>query len=146
MLFSPRHGHRPGPKGSEKQLIAAVVAMKQRNPNWGCPRIAQQIALAFGVEIDKDMVRRILSVHHGRDLGAQGPLWPSFSGTHEGHFVELQSVPLRIGNLENLLGSGRDGPIFAPDHRFGVHRGVVDGDARAGCFSERLAVNVCQNT
>jgi hypothetical protein len=26
MLFSPRHGHRPGPKGPEKELIAAVVA------------------------------------------------------------------------------------------------------------------------
>ena len=25
---------------------------------WGCPRIAQQIALAFGVEIDKDVVVR----------------------------------------------------------------------------------------
>jgi hypothetical protein len=28
-------------------LVRAVVEMKQRNPNWGCPRIAQQIALAF---------------------------------------------------------------------------------------------------
>jgi putative transposase len=37
--------------------------MKRRNRNWGCPRIAQQIALAFGVEIDKDMVRRILRRH-----------------------------------------------------------------------------------
>jgi hypothetical protein len=33
--------------------------MKQRNPNWGCPRIAQQIALAFHIPIDKDVVRRI---------------------------------------------------------------------------------------
>jgi hypothetical protein len=32
--------------------------MKQRNRTWGCPHIAQQIALAFGVEIDKDVVRR----------------------------------------------------------------------------------------
>ena len=30
---------------------------------------------------------------------------------------------------------------------FGVHRGGVDGEALcAGCFSERCAVNVCQNT
>jgi hypothetical protein len=77
-LFSPRHRHRPGPKGPQKELITAVVAMKQRNPNWGCPRIAQQIALAFGVEIDKDVVRRILSVHYGPDSGSQGPSWLSF--------------------------------------------------------------------
>jgi hypothetical protein len=51
-LFSPQRGRRPGPKGP-KELIDAVVAMKRRNPRWGCPRIAQQIALAFGVEIDK---------------------------------------------------------------------------------------------
>ena len=56
LLFSPGRGRRPGPKGPERELIDAVVAMKRRNPNWGCPRIAQQIALAFGVEIDKDVV------------------------------------------------------------------------------------------
>src|SRR5713226_8058579 len=53
MLFSPGRRRRPGPKGPTKDLIDAVVAMKRSNPHWGCPRIAQQIALAFGVEIDK---------------------------------------------------------------------------------------------
>jgi putative transposase len=46
LLFSPEHRHRPGPKGPKKDLIDAVVAMKRHNPGWGCPRIAQQIALA----------------------------------------------------------------------------------------------------
>src|SRR5262249_11040751 len=32
LLFAPRCGRRPGPKGPTKELIAAVVAMKQRNP------------------------------------------------------------------------------------------------------------------
>ena len=36
--------------------------MKRRNPSWGCPRIAQQISLVFGVDIDKDVVRRLLSL------------------------------------------------------------------------------------
>ena len=39
MLFSPRHGHRPGPKGTEKELMAAVVAMKQRNPSEAVPEL-----------------------------------------------------------------------------------------------------------
>src|SRR5438876_2435598 len=54
--------------------------MKQRNPNWGCPRIAQQISLAFQIQIDKDVVRRILAHHHrtGQDFG--GPSWLSFLG------------------------------------------------------------------
>ena len=61
LLFSPKRRHRPGPKGPTKELINAVVEIKRRNPGWGCPRIAQQVALAFGIEIDKDVVRRVLS-------------------------------------------------------------------------------------
>ena len=53
MLFSPKHRRQPGPKGPNKELIHAVVELKRRNPNWGCPRIARQIVLAFGIEIDK---------------------------------------------------------------------------------------------
>ena len=52
ILFSPKRQYRPGPKGPDKDLIDAVVAMKRRNASWGCPRIAQQISLVFGVEID----------------------------------------------------------------------------------------------
>jgi len=54
MLFSPNRHRKPGPKGPSAELIHLVVEMKQRNPNWGCPRIAQQIALAFHIQIDKD--------------------------------------------------------------------------------------------
>src|SRR6185369_13906084 len=80
MLFSPRHCRRPGPKGPNKDLIEAVVATKRRNPGWGCPRIAQQISLAFGVEIDKDVVRRVLSVHYRPESDSQGPSWLTFLG------------------------------------------------------------------
>src|ERR1017187_5059846 len=55
LLFSPKGRRKPGPKGPSKELIEAVVEMKHRNPTWGCPRIAQQIALAFDIPIDKDM-------------------------------------------------------------------------------------------
>jgi hypothetical protein len=48
-LFSSPTRKKPGPKGPSQELIAAVVDMKQRNPTWGCPRIAQQITLAFGI-------------------------------------------------------------------------------------------------
>jgi hypothetical protein len=72
-LFSSKRPHRPGPKGAEKEFIDAVVEMKRRNPNWGCPRIAQQITLAFGVDIDKDVVRGILSVHYPPKSDSVGP-------------------------------------------------------------------------
>ena len=52
---------KPGPKGPSEAVIQAIVEMKRRNPRYGCPRIAQQIAKAFGIEIDKDVVRRVLA-------------------------------------------------------------------------------------
>ncbi len=59
---SPRR--RPGPKGPPAELIAAIVELKSRNPKFGCVRIAQQLSHVFGIEIDKDGVRRVLAKHY----------------------------------------------------------------------------------
>ena len=75
LLYSPGGGHKPGPKGPSKDVIDAIVTMKRRNPKYGCPRIAQQINLAFGLELDKDVVRRILATHYRPDSGNNGPSW-----------------------------------------------------------------------
>ena len=80
LLFSPKRVQRPGPKGPTKELIDAVVEMKRRNRTWGCKRIAQHIALAFGIEIDKDVVRRILGIHFRPEASSGGPSWLSFIG------------------------------------------------------------------
>jgi hypothetical protein len=73
MLFSPNRRRKPGPKGPSAELVHAVVEMKQRNPRWGCPRIAQQIALAFNLPFDKDVVRRILAHHYLPEPASGGP-------------------------------------------------------------------------
>ena len=80
MLFSPKLRSKPGPKGPTKELIDAVVEMKRRNRTSGCKRIAQQIAVAFGAEIDKDVVRRILGIHFRPEASSGGPSWLSFIG------------------------------------------------------------------
>jgi len=49
--------------------------MKRRNPKFGCVRIAQQINYAFGIKIDKDVVRRVLATHCRPEPGADGPSW-----------------------------------------------------------------------
>jgi hypothetical protein len=55
------------------------LKLKRRNPRFGCVRIAQQIAHAFGVDIDKDVVRRVLAKHYRPDdSGANGPSWLTF--------------------------------------------------------------------
>jgi hypothetical protein len=64
LLYTGKSGAKPGPKGPSAELIAAVVEMKRRNPKFGCLKIAQQISYAFGVELNKDLVRRILQQHY----------------------------------------------------------------------------------
>src|SRR6266481_6096801 len=79
-LFSSGGHRRPGPKGPSKELIDAIVEFKRRNLRVGCPRIAQEIAHAFGIDIDKDIVRRVLAKHYRPEAGTDGPSWLSFIG------------------------------------------------------------------
>ena len=48
------------------------------NPRYGCPRIAQQINKAFGVNIDKNLVRRVLAKHYRPEPYDGGPSWLTF--------------------------------------------------------------------
>jgi len=68
-LFSRRSQKRPGPKGP------------QRNPRYGCPRIAELVSLTFGIPINKDIVRRVLARHYRPGPGqATGPSWLTLIG------------------------------------------------------------------
>jgi putative transposase len=70
---------KPGPKGPTQEIIAAILEMKLRNPRFGNQRIAEQISHAFGVQIDKDVVRRVLSAHYRPDHPDRtGPSWLTF--------------------------------------------------------------------
>ena len=71
---------KPGPKGPSEALIQAIVELKSRNPRFGCPRIARIISHTFGVEIDKNVVYRVLSKHYRPAPGGTGPSWLSFIG------------------------------------------------------------------
>ncbi len=74
-LFSSSWRRRPGPQGPSDELIALILEAKRRNPRWGCPRIASQVAHAFGIEIDKDVVRRVLARYYRADPRGEGPSW-----------------------------------------------------------------------
>jgi putative transposase len=137
-LFSSERKGRPGPKGPNQELIEAVVQMKQRNPTWGCPRIAQQIALAFDVPIDKDRVRRILARHYrgGQDSG--GPSWLTFLGHLKDSLwsVDLfrcESATLRTHWVLVVMDQYTRRIIG-----FGLHAGAVDGSALCRMFNRAL--------
>jgi len=134
MLFSPQRRRRPGPKGPDKELINAVVVMKRRNPNWGCPRIAQQIALAFGVQINKDVVRRILSVHYRPGPDSEGPSWLTFLGHTKDSLwscdlFRCESTTLRTHWVLVVMDQFTRRIVG-----FGVHRGIIDGLALCRMF------------
>lgn len=74
-LYSSGRQHQPGPKGPGQALIQAIVELKRRNPHLGCPKIAQQLARSFGIELDKDVVRRVLATHYRPDGQDGGPSW-----------------------------------------------------------------------
>ena len=79
-LFSPKRRGKPGPKGPSPELIEAIIETKRRNPGWGCRRIAQQLCFVIGLDIDKDVVRRVLARHYRPGPGAYGPSWLTILG------------------------------------------------------------------
>ena len=80
-LFSPKSRAKPGPKGPSEEVIQAIIELKRRNPRFGCPRIALTISSVFGVDIDKDVVRRVLAKYYRpHPSGDDGPSWLTFIG------------------------------------------------------------------
>ena len=77
-----------------------MVEMKRRNPGFGCVRIAQQISHAFGIQIDKDVVRRVLAKHFRPEPGADSPSWLTLTGhlkdsLWSGDLFRVESILLR---------------------------------------------------
>ena len=80
LFSSSARPKKPGPKGPSESLIRAIVELKSRNPRFGCPRIARIISQTFGVDIDKNVVHRVLAKRSRPAPGGTGPSWLSFVG------------------------------------------------------------------
>lgn len=81
ILFSNKVHRKPGPKGPSSNLTEAIIEMKKHNPSYGYRRIAMQISNAFDVDIDKDIVRRVLNKHYKYSPDDHdGPSWLTFIG------------------------------------------------------------------
>ena len=137
-LFSAKCRRKPGPKGPNEELIEAVVEMKRRNPSWGCPRIAQQISLAFAVEIDKDVVRRILANRYKPEPESAGPSWLTFLGHTKDSLWSIdlfrcESAALRTYWVLVVMDQYTRRII-----EFGVHSGIVDGVALCRMFNRGI--------
>ena len=139
-LFSPKQKTKPGPKGPTADLIRAVVEMKQRNPTWGCPHIADQINLAFATSINKDVVRRILAQHYRPMPTEGGPSWLTFIGHVKDSLWSLdlfrcESIALRTYWVLVVMDLYTRRIIG-----FGIQAGVVDGTALCRMFKQAIRV------
>jgi hypothetical protein len=138
LLFSPKQKGKPRPKGPTADLIRAVVEIKQRNPTWGCPHIAEQINLAFGTSINKDIVRRILAQHYRPGPTEGGPSWLTFIGHTKDSLWSLdlfrcESVVLRTYWVLVVMDQYTRRIIG-----FGIQAGVVDGMALCRMFKQAI--------
>lgn len=113
--------------------------MKLRNPGFGCPRIAQQINLAFGLDLDKDVVRRILAKHYKPGSSDRGPSWL----TTLGHAKDsLWSIDLF--RCESILLKTHWVMVVMDQYTrqiigFSVYAGHVDGPMLCRMFSQATA-------
>jgi len=140
LLYTSRQKGKPGPKGPSQELIQIIVEMKHRNPGYGCPKIAEQISKLFGIDINKDIVRRILAKYYypAPDTGG-GPSWLTFIG----HMKDsLWSVDLF--RCESIL-LKTHWVLLVMDQftrriiGFGVHVGDVDGIALCRMFNSAIS-------
>lgn len=138
-LFSTHGRRKPGPKGPSEALIKAIVEMKERNPRFGCPRIAEQLTKWFGIELDKDVVRRVLEMHYRPPPGGGGPSWLTVIG----HMKDsLWSVDLF--RCESILLQTHWVLVVMDQFTrriigFGVHVGDVDGAGVCRMFNVAVA-------
>src|SRR4249920_2152489 len=96
-------------KGPDEALIRAIVELKSRNPRFGCPRIARIISQTFGVDIDKNLVYRVLSKHVRPASGGTGPSWWSFIGHTRDSLWSVDLFSMRVHRAAELLGDGGHG-------------------------------------
>ena len=137
-LFAPCSQAKPGPKGPSAEIIEAILELKRRNPTFGCPRIALIVNRLFGLELNKDVVRRVLEKHYPPEPGG-GPSWLTFIG----HMKDsLWSVDLfRCESI--LLNSHWVMVVMDQFTRriigFAVYAGDVDGLALCCMFDQIIA-------
>jgi putative transposase len=126
------------PQGTERGSDRRRRRNEQRNPVWGCPRIAQQITLAFGIPINKDVVRRILAARFQPKPDSAEPSWLTVLGHAKDSLWSLDLFRCESAVLHTHW------VLVVMDQwtrrivGFGVHRGIVDGVTLCRMFNRAI--------
>ncbi|MEO5969866.1 MAG: helix-turn-helix domain-containing protein, partial [Bdellovibrionia bacterium] len=134
ILFSNKN-KKPGPKGPSPELIKLIIEIKQKNPKYGCPRIALLASKLTDRAINEILVRRILRQHFRFPSGSSSPSWLSQIGKAKD---DLRSMYLF--RCESIL-LKTHWVMIAMDHYtrriigVAVHAGNLDGPAICRMFA-----------
>ena len=138
-LYSSSPKKKPGPKGPAPALIRAICELKQRNPRFGCPKIAQHLAKTFGIDLDKDVVRRVLAAHYRPECRENGSSWLTLLGHTKDSLWSLdlfrtESILLRSHWVLVVMDQFTRRIIG-----FGVQAAAVDGPALCRMFNQAIS-------
>jgi putative transposase len=138
-LYSSSPKKKPGPKGPSPELIRAICELKRRNPRFGCPKIAQNLAKTFGIDLDKDVVRRVLAAHYHPERREDGPSWLTLLGHAKDSLWNLdlfrtESILLRSHWVLVVMDQFTRRIIG-----FGVQAVAVDGPALCRMFNQAVS-------
>lgn len=139
LLFAPKNRGKPGPTGPSLELISAIIAMKRRNPSLGYQRIADQISLAFNMEIAKDVVRLVLAKHYRPVPGSNGPSWLSFLGHSKDSLWSVDLFRCESLILKSHWVMVAMGQYTRRAIGFAVHAGAVDGPIVCRMFNSIIS-------
>ena len=137
-LYSSSRRSKPGPKGPAAELIRAIVELKQRNPRFGCPRIAEQLAKTFGIEMHKDVVRRVVATHYRPEAGG-GPSWLTLLGHAKDSLWSLDLFRVESIHLQTHWILVVMDQFTRRIIGFGVQAGTVDGVALCRMSNQAIA-------
>jgi putative transposase len=120
--------------------MRSTVELEQRNPRFGCPHIAYAMSRNFGIEVNKDVVRRILARHYKPNPGKmQSPSWLSLLSHSKD---SLWSIDLF--RCESLRLQSRSVLVVIDQWSrriigFGIHRQDVDGATVCRMFNHAIS-------
>ena len=138
LFSSNQRPKKPGPPGPSEALVRAIVELKSRNPRFGCPRIAHIISQTFGVDIDKNVVHRVLSKHYRPPPGGTGPSWLSFIGQTTDSLWSVDLFQCESIVLQSYWVLVVMDQFTRRIVGLGVHCGAVDGPSLCRMFNAAI--------
>ena len=118
----------------------AIVELKTRNPRFGCPRIARIISRTFGVDLDKNVVYRVLSRHYRPSPSGPGPSWLSFIGHTADSLWSVDLFRCESVVLQSCWVLMVMDQFTRRNVGLGVQCGPVDGPSQCRMFNDSIRV------